>query len=423
MLALLSLCLSGLTAPKPWLDAAPSDAELPVPYYDVPHDDDQLRGPPSPPRAHLGSPLAARGTPPAPEAAIASLLKYEYEWQAGFIGAGGDVEPPAHATVDEALARCDALVRCRGITYEGNKSTSTAQRIYFKIGDGVEHASGWSAWVKRAGVTPPALTVAVGGASRLELRLRQDFYTVQNLSRAGDAWSFTRPLDDASTLPMCAHLGDITLRLRQPAAKPEWLYFSSMALGAKAMPLPLEVARRAADRAARAGGRGSGSEGRGERGREDGGRRRGSGPRTGQLLAAQNITELLSSSAPHAVLPLTAIRSYERSADGTALVLRFTLTSTSDAVSSAPRETMRPALARAHAYHATMMDLRLTPATDAPATDAACASRICHVALSRLSSAALAWPCPSRPVTRLLASRRWCGTTRTSAASTASSSS
>ena len=401
-IALLSLCLAG---PAPALDAAPSDAELVVPYYDVPHDDAQLHGPPSLPSApaHLGSPLAMRGTPAAPEAAIASLLKYEYKWSAGFIGAGGDVEPPANATVEEALARCDALVRCRGITYAGNKSTSTAQRIYFKIGDGVETAAGWSAWVKLAGDTPPALTVAVGGTSRLELRLRQDFYTVQNLSRAGDVWSFTRPLDGASTLPMCAHLGDITLRLRQPAGKSEWSYFSSMALGAKATPLPLEVARRAADRAARAGGR-----------------RRGSAPRTGQLLAAQNITEMLSSSAPHAVLPLTAIRSYERSADGTALVLRFTLTSTSDAVSSAPRETMRPALARAHAYHATMMDLRLTPATDAPATDAACASRICHVALSRLSSAALVWPCPSRPATRLQASRRSCGTTRTSAASTAS---
>ena len=312
-IALLSLCLAG---PAPALDAAPSDAELVVPYYDVPHDDAQLHGPPSLPSApaHLGSPLAMRGTPAAPEAAIASLLKYEYKWSAGFIGAGGDVEPPANATVEEALARCDALVRCRGITYAGNKSTSTAQRIYFKIGDGVETAAGWSAWVKLAGVTPPALTVAVGGTSRLELRLRQDFYTVQNLSRAGDVWSFTRPLDGASTLPMCAHLGDITLRLRQPAGKSEWSYFSSMALGAKATPLPLEVARRAADRAARAGGR-----------------RRGSAPRTGQLLAAQNITEMLSSSAPHAVLPLTAIRSYERSADGAALVLRFTLTSTSDA--------------------------------------------------------------------------------------------
>ena len=40
----------------------------------------------------------------------------------------------------------------------------------------------------------------------------QDFYTVQNLSRVGEAWSFTRPLDDGSVLPMAAHLGDVTLR-------------------------------------------------------------------------------------------------------------------------------------------------------------------------------------------------------------------
>ena len=115
------------------------------------------------------------------------------------LGAGDDVQPPAIATLREALARCDALARCRGITYEGTNSTTNATRVYFKTSSGVAHGEGWSTWVKVANVTPPARTIAVGGSSRLELRLRQDFYTVQNLSRVGDLWSFTRPLDTASS--------------------------------------------------------------------------------------------------------------------------------------------------------------------------------------------------------------------------------
>ena len=232
-------------------------------------------------------------------------LRYDYEWQEGFIGAGSDVLPPANTTVKEALARCDADARCRGITYRGDQNATKAD-VYWKMSDGVSKTAGWSAWVKKAkgGVTPPALIVSVGGTSRLELRLRESFYTVQNLSRSGDQWSFSRPLDDASVLPQAAHLGDLTIRLRNTSNGP-WTLYSTIGLGAFAEPIafdpdsPYAHARRA-----------------------DG----------GQLLAAQDITKLLASSAPSSAagtpFPLRVIRSYERSADGAGLIMRFNLSST-----------------------------------------------------------------------------------------------
>ena len=226
-----------------------------------------------------------------------ATLKYDFEWQQGFIGSGGDVRPPQNTTLSAALAECDAEPRCRGITYAGAKNSTTTEKIYFKMSDGVSSTAGWSAWLKRAEVTPPALTVSVGGTSRLELRLREGFYSVQNLSRSGDKWSFSRPLDETSSLPLCAHLGDLTLRLRSPGSK-EYSMYSTISLGAPATPIPLDslptptVSR-------------------------------------GQTLAAQDITALLASSLPDGPpLPLVVTRSYERSADGAALVMRFNLTST-----------------------------------------------------------------------------------------------
>lgn len=271
---------------------------------------DCLRLPPVPPSLPPAgaAPLGSFGPPQGFEA-VKPALKYSYKWQDGFLGAGDDVQPPAIATLREALARCDALARCRGITYEGTNSTTNATRVYFKTSSGVAHGEGWSTWVKVANVTPPARTIAVGGSSRLELRLRQDFYTVQNLSRVGDLWSFTRPLDTASVLPMCAHLGDLTIRLRgsdgggEPGA---WSYFSSIALGAPAVPLPATAIPPR-------------------------------GPKGELVLAAQDMTRLLASSSPGESsgggggFPLKVVRVYARSADGASLVVRFNLTSTATA--------------------------------------------------------------------------------------------
>ena len=241
-------------------------------------------------------------------------LHFEYEWSMGFIGAGGDVHQPLLCTVSDALSRCDADARCRGITYEGAKNdTSAPQKCYFKMSDRVEHADGWSSWTKRSPVLPPALTVSVGGTSKLELRLRQDFFTIQNLSRVGDRWSFTRPLDDSSSLPMCAHAGDLSLRLRS-AGSDAWTLYSTISLGAVAKPLKIPTGTRPPQGGDISGtGTGTGT------------------TSTGQLLAAQDITALLDSSAPRGgpSLPLTVVRSYQRSADGEALLLKFNLTSTS----------------------------------------------------------------------------------------------
>jgi len=74
-------------------------------------------------------------------------------------------------------------------------------KAYFKNGAGVVKSSGWTSYVKRAPVTPPAHVVRVGGSSRLLLDLRLDFFPILNLSRVGSSWSFTRPLILASTLP------------------------------------------------------------------------------------------------------------------------------------------------------------------------------------------------------------------------------
>ena len=84
-------------------------------------------------------------------------------------------------------------------------------------------------------MTPPTKTLAVGGSSNLQLLLRADYFSVQNLSRAGENWSFTRPLDGGSTLPLCAHLGDVTLRVRAAGAADGTAYDTySIALAASA---------------------------------------------------------------------------------------------------------------------------------------------------------------------------------------------
>ena len=95
-------------------------------------------------------------------------LQYQYEWKEGFIGSGGDVVPPATTTVHEALQWCDVDARCRGITYAGAKNATQA-KVYWKMNGGVSKTAGWSTWLKHAKQTPPALTIEVGGSSRLEL--------------------------------------------------------------------------------------------------------------------------------------------------------------------------------------------------------------------------------------------------------------
>lgn len=256
------------------------------------------------------------GYVPAPEALgelrtslHAPLIKYRYEWQQGFIGAGDDVSTPRRMTISAALTACDAEVRCRAVTHEGGNGTSGLVKAYLKSVGGASGSVGWSTWIKIADVGPPAVDLAVGGTSRLRLRLRTDFFTAQNLSRVNETWSFTRPLDTRSALPMAAHLGDVTLRLR-PAARagaaglPEpadvpaaWSTYSTIALAAAATPVDTEEEL---------------------------------GPR---VLAAHDISGTFGVPGRHPKpgptqppFPLRAVRSWSRSADGAALILALSLT-------------------------------------------------------------------------------------------------
>ena len=268
-----------------------------LPAKSVDHTYPLPRPPSLPPDLATPVPRRVRATPaPRPR------VDYKYEWAEGFLGAGGDVLAPESLTVKDALAQCSTLPSCRGITYHGSNTTTGTEKIYFKNEDGVEKSAGWSTWLKRAPVTPPVAKVDVGGSSNLTLLLRQDFYTVQNLSRTGEAWSFTRPLDDASVLPMCAHVGDMTVRLRRRGAT-AWDTFSTIELGASAVPI-------------------------------DGVK----GANGSTVLAAQNLTALLASSSAGAHLPVSVVRSYERSADGAALVVRFVVSAAGLPVGSPPVE-------------------------------------------------------------------------------------
>ena len=143
------------------------------------------------------------------------LVQYQYEWQQGFVGAGDDVAPPRTMTIAAALAACDAAVRCRSVTHVGVTDTTGEVHAYLKSAGGASGSAGWSTWVKVADVGPPAADISVGGSSRLRLLLRAHYFTAQNLSRVGESWSFTRPLDRGSALPMSAHLGDVTIRVRR----------------------------------------------------------------------------------------------------------------------------------------------------------------------------------------------------------------
>ena len=57
---------------------------------------------------------------------------YTYNWSEGFIGAGGDVEPPQIMTIQAALKHCDSLPACRAITYSGANDTTANVNVYFK---------------------------------------------------------------------------------------------------------------------------------------------------------------------------------------------------------------------------------------------------------------------------------------------------
>ena len=208
-------------------------------------------------------------------------------------------------TLSAGEAECTKLPRCRGITYHGLNDTTVVQKIYFKSSAGKSADPSWSTFFKTGTVTPPTASVDVGGTSKLVLELREHYFTIQSLNNTAvgqppvgfgvqpSAYSFTRPLDEGSCLPLSVHLGDMTLRLQDAAATDplDSTYYSSSLISA-----PAEVL-----------------------------------PASGNVLAAQDITAMVAGSADppapaSSKFPLQIVRSYERSADGAGLVMRFNLT-------------------------------------------------------------------------------------------------
>lgn len=64
----------------------------------------------------------------------------------------------------------------------------------------------------------------------LDITLRADTFTVQDLNKTGVNYSFVPSLTPSRALPLTQHLGDITLRV-QPATSDAgaapWTYFAS----------------------------------------------------------------------------------------------------------------------------------------------------------------------------------------------------
>ena len=234
--------------------------------------------------------------------------KWAYKYKPGAIGAGNDVVPPEMLLPKAALTKCDGLPRCRGITFHGLNSTTTEQKVYFKSSTRGSNDPSWTTYLKEGIVTPPVTTIEVGGSSNLVVELRKDFFTVQSLNDttvgqppAGfgvkpSAFSFTRPLDQGSSLPLSVHLGDMTLRMQDATATDPLAstFYSTALISAPAKVLPAVA----------------------------------------PVLASQDITELLTTSATTAAGAATAaafplasvVRSYEKSSDGAALIMKVKLT-------------------------------------------------------------------------------------------------
>jgi hypothetical protein len=220
---------------------------------------------------------------------------FTYEYHPGFIGAGNDVEKPQNMTIAEAKAHCASLSRCRAICFKGSNTTTGKVNSYFKSSAGVAGDKSWTTFLKVGNPRPPAKTLEVGN-SKLILSLREDYFTVHSLNTSvGDLkYSFARPLDVSSVLPLCAHIGDVTIRTQAPTADADplsWNTYSSINIAAKAKAIDC----------------------------------------SGNCLAAQDITDMLAASTEEAgsAFPLKVIRSYETSADGNALVLAFNISATS----------------------------------------------------------------------------------------------
>ena len=68
-----------------------------------------------------------------------------YIWNQGFIGQGGDIQPPGEYDIETALSICFNLTTCNGITFSGSNST-TRGNVYFKDTSAVINDPTWISW-------------------------------------------------------------------------------------------------------------------------------------------------------------------------------------------------------------------------------------------------------------------------------------
>lgn len=206
--------------------------------------------------------------------------------------------------------------------YVGSNSSTVSQLTYFKsttaAGNATDKAT-FSTWTKTGIVTAPALTTPVGN-SNLNLSLRVATYTIQALTTtAADPWgknfSFTRELDSGSALPLGMHVGDINLRLRpaKPAGSSS-AGSSSGSSGYTSYTATCSASDTTWSSFSTSGGIGGNVVAKPV-----------AGTHGANVLAAHDVTPLLSNSAPRGGMPfpLKVVRSYDVSHDGNALVMRF----------------------------------------------------------------------------------------------------
>ena len=60
---------------------------------------------------------------------VVGATSYKYAYKKGFIGAGNDVLPPQNMTLKAAELKCNALLRCKSLTYRGTNTTTKIVKV------------------------------------------------------------------------------------------------------------------------------------------------------------------------------------------------------------------------------------------------------------------------------------------------------
>jgi hypothetical protein len=113
--------------------------------------------PPSPTPTTASVPKVAAAGPPPPGPAPVPSGPFMYDYHAGCLAAGGDLDIINVTSEAEAIAACTALIECHGVTYIGGPNgtiTTEPTKVYLKLGSTVNNGQSsdhaWSSWVKVA---------------------------------------------------------------------------------------------------------------------------------------------------------------------------------------------------------------------------------------------------------------------------------